>query len=156
MSLEINVNFTVTSGKIIVSDDLSHALPEPASFDVDEVANFYAKLNIFNPYVGNAFLVCKYVDDAKTTIEFENNLDFNAESNTNDNVLGTVSIDSRFMTVVDYETLRALFDVSDDEFVEILQEADCDIKVFEVENGSYIGTLRESENNYYASIKRER
>tara|TARA_B100000749_G_C18446970_1_gene474674 strand:- start:1744 stop:2217 length:474 start_codon:yes stop_codon:yes gene_type:complete len=154
MSIEININFQVTSGKIIVADDLSHMLPVPASFAVDEVANFYAKLNIFNPYVGNTVLVGKYVDEAKTTIEFERNFDYLPDNSENNNELGEISIDSRFMTIVDYDTLRALLDVSDEEFSEILEKSDYDIKVFDVENGNYTGTLKESCCKYYASIKR--
>lgn len=153
MELEININFKVTSGKIIVSDDLSLFLSEPTSFNVDTVVNFYEKLNVFNPYVGNTILVCKYVDDAKKAIEFEHNLDFDIERNTNKNVLGEVSIDSRFLTVGDYETLRALLKLSCKEFKYFLEKANFDIQVFDVENGDYTGTLKVLNNTYHASIK---
>lgn len=155
MSFNVSVNFTVTSGKIIVSDDLSHALPEPDSFSVDVVANFYEKLNVFNPYVGNTVIVCKYVDETKTKIEFERKSDFLSEGVESDKMLGEVSVDSRFLTIVDYDTLRTLFEVSEEKFAEILEEADCDLKVFNVENGNYTGTLKESSGKYYASITLE-
>jgi hypothetical protein len=137
------ISLTVTSGKIVAADDLTQFFsPQPSSVNgILEMADFYSTENMFLAYVGNTIQRIKYSEN-KTDFIFEKQ-----NINTHEDSDDDIHIDSRFISVVDYDVLKKRF-----EKLETLEQFDNylkqECKIIEVKNGTYKGIIKYSDDNF--------